>query len=105
MTIYEVTYGPRLGKSYRTLVEALRFAVTVAKGLPSGICPIVWEDSAIVVAVVIDDANGLTCHRLKDAAWVDDEEAEVWNLIGAVPRLGASDPTPAQDIVSGEGQP
>lgn len=81
---YEVTYAQH-GKRFCTLVEGLRFAVDTAKVISSLMPPLVWDEAGVVVAVVTDDANGLTCHRLVPEQHVEDDDKVAWNLIGGSP--------------------
>ena len=84
---YEVTIGTykTRGKRFLTLVQALEYAVNQAAHEDRLTPSMVWENSEVVVAVVTSDVNGLTCHRLKWEGHIDDDEKEVWNLIGASP--------------------
>jgi hypothetical protein len=87
--IYEVTWGPRLGKKVRGLAAALKFARDQAQTVGSGVVPAVWEDGGKVVAVVTDDADGLTVHRLIPEAWVEEDDKAVWCQFDAKPPLDA----------------
>lgn len=66
-----------------TLVEALRYGIAEArKGFPRGGCATVWDmEKNTVIAIVTDDADGITCHRLRPRMNIDIIEAGDWDKI------------------------
>ena len=68
---FEVVYGIRKGKKFATAQDAVIFAREKAKDIGSGLVVPVWY-GGVAIAVVTDDANGLTVHRL--ATWPEDED-------------------------------
>lgn len=72
-TTYEVLYGMRKGRKFTSLQDAVIFAREAARDMaPRGYVVSIWEDSVVVIAVVTDDANAITVHRL--ATWPEDVE-------------------------------
>ncbi len=83
--IYEVTWGPRLGQKVRGLAAALKFAKDQGDTRGHGAVVGVWDDGGAVIAVVTDDANGLTLHRLIPEAWIEEDDKAIWCEYGAKP--------------------
>lgn len=72
MAKYEVIYGRR-GAKFEQLQDAIIFAEDKALAGPSSHSQAVtvWDDAGYVIAVVTNDTNGLTVHRL--ATWPEHE--------------------------------
>ena len=71
-TGYEVTWGPKSGKKVRDIETAIQLAKEKVVSMEGAASALVWEDSLVVIALVTDDANGLTIHRL--GTWPEDLE-------------------------------
>lgn len=70
--MYEVVYAPRKVKKFENLQDAIIAAREYAINAPTGSVVAVWDSAPLLIAVVSDDANGITVHRL--ATWPDDVE-------------------------------
>jgi hypothetical protein len=68
-TRYEVVFGSKKSKEFDDLIAAVLFAREKAKEAANGHVVPVWSNG-LVIAVVTDDANGLTVFPLD--AWPED---------------------------------
>jgi hypothetical protein len=71
------------GRVYASLYEALGQAIKTLKRSRSGRnCFEVWNThNDTIIAIVTDDADGITCHRLRPQMNVDQLEAADWDKI------------------------
>lgn len=76
--MYEVIWGEvRKNKQVETLREALQLA---KEKIGENVCflPYVVDEGGCIIAVVTDDANDLTIHRLIAQNQIEREDRKVW---------------------------
>ena len=89
-TTYEVTIATHKTRAKKgdSLADALSYAKRQAREESHLTPPMVWDvQSQLIIAIVTDDANGLTLRRLVPESWVTDKEKLVWNAADSSPEF------------------